>query len=114
MTDPKTTIISEQAAKVEKKPQHTIAVITEVHQAEVRRVALPETACCQEFEEEFGKEFMLTRDGGLAPASLRIERNRMGKIVMDKPKIGWPECPFCHTSFVVDAQTVVKPSPTGE
>lgn len=104
----------EPAAQAEVKLTHTIAVITEVHQAEFRRVALPETACCPPFEEEFGKEFMLTADGGLAPASLRIERVKLGKIIMDKPKIGWRECPFCYTSFVADPQTVIKTSPAGE
>lgn len=92
------------------KPQHTVAVITEVHRMERRRVALPETACCKEFEAEYGKEFMLTPDGGLAPAILRIERVKLGTIVYDKPKIGWPECPFCHISFVANHQEVVKTS----
>lgn len=89
--------------------QLKITVIKEIHQAERRRVAAPAEACCKEFEEEFGKEFTLTRDG-VAPASLRCERVKLGKIVHDRPKIGWKQCPFCQTSFTTDHQEVVKTS----
>jgi len=92
------------------KKSLAIQVITEVHQTARRRVSLPTEACCESFEEMFGKEFMLTPDGGLAPASLRIERVKLGKIVYDRPRIGWPKCPFCDTVFTPDHQEVVKTS----
>lgn len=85
----------------------TITVITEIHQATASRVQSPETPCCQEFLEEYGKEFVLCADGGVAPASVCIQRVKMGKVVYDKPKKGWPRCPLCHTKFVCDQQEVV-------
>ena len=92
------------------KAGFSIAVIEETHQAVFRRVAIPEAACCPRFEEEFGKQFALTRDGGVAPASLRIERLKLGKTVMDQPKCGWTACPFCRTLFTQDTQAVLKTS----
>lgn len=87
----------------------TITVVEEQHQAVFRRVAAPEelTACCKEFEEEFGKQFRLLPEGGLVPAAVRIERHKLGKIVLDKPKIAWRGCPYCLTEFVITTQTAV-------
>lgn len=85
-----------------------IPVITTIHQVPVTRVESLEVGCCQELEEEYGKIFILTADGGLAPASLRIERVKLGKTVYDQPRIGWKRCPFCGTAFHLDSQTVVK------
>lgn len=89
--------------------QMTITIVEENHQAVFRRVAAPEelTACCQEFEEEYGKQFRLLPDGGLVPAALLIERQKMGKTVMDKPKIGWKGCPYCLTPFIISTQAAV-------
>ena len=74
-----------------------------------RRVVAPEelTACCQEFEEEFGKQFRLLPDGGLVPAAVYIERVKMGRVALDKPKIGWRGCPYCLTAFVAAIQPVI-------
>lgn len=104
--------------KTDAPPQMTITVVEEQHSSVFRRVAAPEdlTACCQEFEEEFGKAFRLLPDGGLVPASVLIERVKMGKTVMDKPKIPWRGCPYCLTAFIIDTQvaviTPVQPSLT--
>jgi hypothetical protein len=88
--------------------QLVIPVITEVHQTTRVRAGSVTVACCAKLVEEYGKDFVLCADGGLAPASLRIERNKMGKIVMDKPKTGWQQCPMCGTPWIMDTQTVVK------
>jgi hypothetical protein len=86
-----------------------IKIVEERHQSVFSRVAGPDeiTACCKEFEEEFGKRFRLLPDGGLVPADVYIERVKMGKTSMFKPMIGWRGCPFCLTSFVATTQPVV-------
>ena len=95
--------------KTKTPPQMTITVVEEQHSSVFRRVAAPEdlTACCQEFEEEFGKAFRLLPDGGLVPAAVKIERVKMGKTVLDQPKIGWRGCPYCLTAFVITTQAAV-------
>jgi uncharacterized Zn-finger protein len=72
-----------------------VPVVEEQHQAVFRRAVVPEQVCCQALAEEFGHPFTLLPDGSLAPAAMRIERLKMGKIVMDRPKIGFRACPYC-------------------
>jgi len=94
----------------DKPKQLEITVLEEVHQTVRRRVA--ETAfisCCQEFEEEYGRQFRLLPGGGLVPAAARIERNKLGRIVLDQPKVGWKFCQFCGTQFVTNTRVVKKP-----
>lgn len=95
--------------KTEAPRQMTIHIVEEQHQAVFRRVAAPEelTACCKDFEEEYGKQFRLLPDGGLVPAALYIERVKLGRITQDKPKIGWRRCPYCAAEFVSDIQTAI-------
>ena len=90
--------------------QLSIPVIEEHHQRVVRRVGTLDQVCCRELAEEYGKDFVLAADGGLVPACIRIERNKMGKIVMDKPRIGWKACPLCGAAFVSSTQKVIKAS----
>lgn len=78
-----------------------IAIKEETHQVTLRQVAPPSeiTPCCDEFEEEYGRQFMLLPDGGLVPAAERIQRTKLGKYVLDKPKIGWKYCHYCGKSI---------------
>ena len=89
--------------------QMVVTVVEETHRAVVRRVASPEklTACCREFEEEFGKCFRLLPEGGLVPAAARIERTRLGKIIQDALKLPWHWCPFCGAELVAAIQATV-------
>jgi len=96
-------------AIIEKPLQMTITIVEEQHSTVFRRVVAPEelTACCKDFEEEYGKQFRLLPDGGLVPAAISIERVKMGRVTMNKPKIGWQGCPYCRTPFVATIQPAV-------
>jgi hypothetical protein len=79
-----------------------IAITEELHQVTFRQVASPSeiTVCCDEFAEEYGKLFTLARDGGLVPAVACMQRTKLGKTVLDKPKIGWRYCHYCGKPIV--------------
>jgi hypothetical protein len=87
-----------------------IPIVEEQHQVVMQRVAAADqiTICCPDFEEEFGKQFILLPGGGVVPAGLRLERHKMGRTVIDKPKIGFRACPYCGVKFVAETQVVVK------
>lgn len=74
-----------------------ILIKEEQHHVTLRQVASPDeiTVCCDEFAEEYGRQFTLLPDGGLVPAAVRLHRTKMGKAVLDKPKIGWKYCHYC-------------------
>lgn len=74
-----------------------ITIQEEQHRVTLRLVAPADdvTVCCDEFLEEYGRQFNLLPDGGLVPEAARIQRTKMGKAVLDKPKIGWKYCLYC-------------------
>jgi len=87
-----------------------IAITEELHHVTFRQVASPSeiTVCCAEFAEEYGRMFVLMPNGGLVPAAARIQRDKMGKTVVDKPKIGWRYCQYCGKPIVSVTTVITK------
>lgn len=86
-----------------------ITIQEEQHQVTLRQVAPQDnlTVCCEEFAEEYGRQFRLLPDGGLVPEAARIQRTKMGKVALDKPKIGWKYCHYCGKP-ITSVTNVVK------
>lgn len=87
-----------------------ITIQEEQHRVTTRLVAPQDdiTVCCDAFAEEYGRQFKLLPDGGLVPEAARIQRTKMGKAVLDKPKIGWKYCHYCGKPITSVTQVTEK------
>lgn len=87
-----------------------ITIQEELCQVRLRQVAPQDdtTVCCDAFAEEYGRQFKLLPDGGLVPEAARIQRTKMGKAVLDKPKIGWKYCHYCGKTITSVTKVIEK------
>ena len=90
-----------------------ITIREERHSVTLRQVDPQDkiTVCCGDFAEEYGGQFTLLPNGGLVPAAAFIHRTKMGKTILDKPKIGWKYCQFCGRPITSMTQVTEKDVP---
>jgi hypothetical protein len=93
--------------QIKTEPTMQVAVIEERRTLVTQTVAAPEqiSPCCQEFANEYGLRFTVLPGGGVAPASLRLVKVKLGKEVLQKPRLAWRFTPCCGRKI----EAVVKP-----